>query len=261
MIKIIRTIAIGAIAVTALSVTGCSRITILRTTELKGVQDTLKMELVAAQNLLIEEQNKLLAEQNKLLEEQKTIAEILRLLRADQVVRFNQIDKKVSAIESNLLESHSRISRLDQQTAEVHRRLERRLAMEEEAANQLQLQIEKLFEIAMSDFNAGRYDIAIGGFQDLMTQYSDSPLAIDAEYWIAESHFAKKDYEAAEKAYFDFIRNHPDAEKNCVSLYKLGLAYERQTKTRSRDMVWGNLLDRCPEADEAQLVKEQMGAR
>jgi TolA-binding protein len=219
------------------------------------------MELTAVQNQLIEEQNKLLAEQNKLLEEQKTIAEILRLLRADQVVRFNQIDRKVSAIESNLLESHSRISRLDQQTAEVHRRLERRLALEDEAANQLQLQIEKLFEIAMGDFNAGRYDIAIGGFQDLITQFSDSPFAVDAEYWIAESHFAKRDYAAAEKAYFDFIRNRPDAAKNCASLYKLGLAYERQEKIRSRDMVWGNLLDRCPDAQETQAVREQMGDR
>jgi len=270
MIKFVKVIATAAVITAAIiTVSGCSRITVLRTKELKGVQDTLQMELTAAltavaeslQNQLAETQKKLAEEQSKLLEEQKTIAEMLRLLRADQFMRFSEIDRKVSAIESNLAESHSRLSQLDRQTAEVSRRLGRALASEEEAANQRQLQLQQLFEIAMSDFNAGRYDLAISGFQDLVTQHPGSPLAIEAEFWTAESHFAKRDFETAEKQYFDFIRSHPNNPRICVTMFKLGLAYEKQEKNRSRDMVWNNLLERCPDGQEAQAVRAQKEKR
>ncbi|MDR0305524.1 MAG: outer membrane protein assembly factor BamD [Chitinispirillales bacterium] len=240
--------------IAAIVFSGCSKITILRVQELKEVQsrvDTLHSELAALQA-------KLLEEQVKFREEQKTNIEMLRLLRADQQMRFNDIDRKVSAIENNIFETGSQLSTLKQTTTEVSRRLEQKLANDEEAANIRKLQLEKLFEIAMGDFNAGRYDLAIGGFRDLAAQFPETAEAPEAEYWIAESYYAKKDYENAERAYFEFIKKYPDGSRYCVSLYKLGLAYGHQEKTRSRDMVWRNLLGRCANSQEAQAVKTLM---
>ncbi|MDR3013276.1 MAG: tetratricopeptide repeat protein [Chitinispirillales bacterium] len=245
-------------ALTAIS-TGCSRITVLRTQELHAVRDTLRADQTAALAEMETMESRLAAEQAKLLEYQALVAETLRLLRADQLIRFNDIDRKISAIENNLAESHARLTRLDRQTAEVSRRIEQTLAREDEAANQRSLQIEQLFEIAMSDFNAGRYDLAINGFQDLSRQFPESPFAPDAEFWAAESFFAKNDFESAEQLFFEFIRAYPDSPKTCAAFFKLGLAYERQRKIRSRDMVWNNLLTRCPNAVEAQAVRAQMG--
>jgi len=237
---------------------GCSHITVLRTQELREVQrevqekvDTLHAKIVVLQHRLIEEQV-------KLQDQQKTNSEMLRLMRADQQMRFNDIDRKVSAIENNIFESHSQLSNLKQSTAEVSRRLEQKLANDEEAAHIRKLQLEKLFEIAMGDFNAGRYDLAIGGFRDLAAQFPESAEAPEAEYWIAESYYAKRDYEAAEKAYFNFVKKHTDGARYCVSLYKLGLAYGNQEKMRSREMVWRNLLNRCADSPEAQAVKAQL---
>lgn len=259
MVKIIKAVIICGIAVAAMSTTGCSHITVMRTKEMHAVRDTLRVDLVAVQANLIQEQAKLLAEQAVLLEELRANNEMLRLLRADQVVRFNQIDNKVSAIERNLYENQTRLSRLDQQTTEVNRRLERRMAAEEEAEVERRQQMEKLFEIAMSDFNAGRYDLAINGFQDFARQYPGTTHATDADYWAAESHFAKKDYATAERAFLEFVRKYPEGSKACVSFYKLGLSYEHQKKMQSRDMVWNNLLERCPDTQEAQAVRAQRG--
>jgi len=252
MIKKIGAIAFCFIAAVVLS--GCSHITVLRTQELKEVQDrvdTLHSKLTTLQYKLIEEQA-------KLYDQQKTNSEMLRIMRADQQMRFNDIDRKVSAIENNIFESHSQLSNLKQSTAEVSRRLEQKLANDEEAANLRKLQLEKLFEIAMGDFNAGRYDLAIGGFRDLATQFPESAEAPDAEYWIAESYYAKRDYESAEKAYFEFVKKYNDGPRYCVSLYKLGLAYGHQDKMRSREMVWRNLLNRCADSPEAQAVTQQL---
>ncbi|MFP4015197.1 MAG: tetratricopeptide repeat protein [Chitinispirillaceae bacterium] len=237
----------AGVAFMLISFSGCSHMTVLRTRELRAVQekvDTLNTEMTALQR--------------KLLEEQKTNSEILRLLRADQQVRFNQIDRKVAAIESNLSESQSRLSIIDKKTTEFTQRIEQKLAAEAAAAEQKKLELEKLFEIAMSDFNAGRYDMAVNGFQDIINQYPDSPQAPESEYWIAESHYAKKDFETAERAYVKYIKKYPESEKFCVCLYKLGLAYEGQGKVKSKEMVWKNLLKRCEDSKEAQVVKSQM---
>jgi len=233
---------------------GCSYITVLRTQELVEIQnrvDTLYSKLASSQY-------KLLEEQMKLQDEQKNQTDMLRLMRADQQMRFNDIDRKVSAVENNITESHSQLSTLRQSTAEVNRRLEQKLANDEEAANLRKLQLEKLLEIAMGDFNAGRYDLAIGGFRDLATQFPESAEAPEAEYWIAESYYAKKDYESAEKAYFEFIKKHTDGPRYCVSLYKLGLAYGHQEKMRSREMIWRNLLNRCADSPEAKAAQAQL---
>jgi len=259
MSKMFRAAVICSVVALALSAMGCSRgIMYSRSKELMAVQDTLGTEMAAALAAL---QDKFMEEHGRMLEEQKTASEMLRLLRADQVVRFNQIDSKVSAIERSLHENQARLSALDQRTTEVNRRLERRMAAEEDAESQRQQQIQNLFNIAMGDFNAGRYDLAISGFADIATQYPETPQALDAEYWVAEAHFAKKDYPGAEKLYFDFVKKYPEGSKMCASFFKLGLAYERQEKVRSRDMVWNNLLERCPDTQEAEAVKEQKGGR
>ncbi len=261
VIPAIKSIAVVCIAV-ALSLSAASCVGPKKakwTTDFKvdTVRDTLRSDIAVAQANLIEEQKKLLAEQSAMMEEQKTASEMLRVLRADLLVRFNEIDRKVSAIERNLSESQSRISRLDEKTSGLTRRLEQKLASEEDAANQRKVQMEKLFEIAMSDFNAGRYDLSVSGFTDFAKQFPDAAQTPEAEYWIAEARFAKKEFESAEKEYMQLIKKYPDGTKSCAVFYKLGLVYEQLDKKKSMDMVWNNLLQRCPDTEEAQSVKSR----
>jgi tol-pal system protein YbgF len=254
----IKSIAVIGIALSlSISAINCAKIRYTTKFEMDAVRDTIREDLTATQAKIIEEQKRLLAEQIAMFKEQKESSEMLRLMRADILVRFNEIDRKVSAIERNLSESQSRISRLDQKTSEFSRRLEQKLASEEDAVNQRKVQIDKLFEIAMSDFNAGRYDLAVSGFTDFAKQFPDAPQAPEAEYWIAEARFAKKEYEAAEKEYMQLIKKYPDGAKSCAVFYKLGLVYEQQDKKKSMEMVWNNLLQRCPDTEEAQSVKSR----
>jgi tol-pal system protein YbgF len=225
---------------------GCANMTVLRTQELRMVQarvDSLHVELTQMQKLIIEEQ--------------KAQSELLRLIRADQQVRFNEIDRKVSTIDGNLNENHARLSKIDEKNAEFNKKIEAKFVADSLAAQSHSMEIDKLFQISMNDFNAGRYDVAFSGFKDFFTQYPESPMASEAEYWTAECMYAKRSYADAEKAYISYIKKYPQGAKISVALYKLGLVYNKQDKEKSKIMVWKKLVEQYPDSQEAQVVKAQ----
>jgi tol-pal system protein YbgF len=222
---------------------GCSSITVLRTKEMKAQSDTLYMRIDSL-NL-------------KILEKQATQEELLRLIRADMQLRFNEIEKKIEDLASGLSENQYRLSRLDEKTADFQKQLQAKLAAESLAVVSKSEETQKLFQIATSDFNAGRFDIAVSGFQDLITRFPESEESKDAQYWIAECLYAKKQFEEAEKGYLLYFKQNQKGSKVCVVLYKLGMTYEKLNKSKSRDLVWKKLRDQCPDSEEAKLTKSR----
>lgn len=227
--------------------TGCTNITLLRTEELRQVQahvDTLKEEMVTLQN--------------QLLEQQKTNHELLRLLRADQQVRFGEIDSKVGALENGISESQQRLSKIDEKTQALKAGWEEKARADSLAESMKRAEIEKLFQLAYDDFMARRYDLAVSGFNDVKTQYPESQQAEEATYWIAECSYAQKKYDDALDGYKAYIKEYPEGTKMCVTLYKMGMVFDKKKKRKSRDMVWKKLLEQCPDTEEAMAVKDRM---
>lgn len=226
------------------SLIGCAPFTILSTREIRAVQahvDSLGARLTVMQE--------------KLLKEELTQEEMLRLIRAYEEVHFNEIDLKESRIRGDIVEDQDRLSKIDDQTIEYQKLLEAKLAADSSALNSRAAEIDKLLQIAMNDFNAGRFDIAFNGFKELYGQFPGSPQAQDAEYWAAECLYAKKEYDEAIKAYIEYLRKYPSGAKVENSLYKLGLAYEKESKSKEKEMVWKKLLEQFPDSQEAKLVK------
>lgn len=224
---------------------GCANLTMLRTQEIRAVSaqvDSLKYELSEMKK--------------KMIEEQKSQTETLRLIRADLQIRFNELDRKVSTIDGNLSENQFRLSKIDEKTAEFNKKLEAKLTADSSSGSRTS-EAEKMYQIAMTDFNAGRYDIAINSFKGISTQFPDSYLAQEAEYWVAECYYATKKYADAEKIYLGYIKKYPQGSRLCVSLYKIGSVYERQNKEKSKNLAWKKLIEQCPEAQEAKVVKAQ----
>lgn len=231
---------------TAVMLSNCSNITMLRTKELRGVQervDSLHSELTTMQK--------------KIYEEQLAQGEMLRLLRADQQLRFSEIDRKVSDVSGNLSESQYRLTKIDEKTAAFQKKLEAKIEADSIAGREKQQEIDKLFQAAMADFNAGRYTVAKRGFLDIINQYPDNPVVAEVEYWQAECFYAQKEYANAEHGYIAYIKKYPEGTKLCAALYKLGLTYDKQGKAKSKQMVWKKAVEQCKDAPEVELIKAQ----
>ncbi len=226
---------------------GCTNITMLRVAELKAVQarvDSLKMELTALQK--------------EIITEQKQQSEMLRLIRADQQVRFAEFERGLSALAGNVSESQARLSRIDQKTLEIKKRWEEKAREDSLVQATQNAEIENLFDIARNDFTAGRYEISLNGFQELIDKFPESPRAEESRYWVAECYYVRKKYNEAAKRYKQYIKDYPEGIKICVTLFKLGLIYEKMGQKKACNLVWTKLIGQCPGSEEAQAAKARM---
>jgi tol-pal system protein YbgF len=232
----------------ALIASGCSSITLIRIKELKQVEyrvDSLKSVLTTAQQ--------------EMLREQKSQNELLRLIRADQQVRFDEMGQRISSLEGGLSESKYKLSQIDKKTQEIQEQWEEKSQAESAAKNKKNTEMEKLYQIAYGDFTAGRLDLAINGFADFCKQFPEAPMADDATYWYAECFYAKKEMDKAELGFSDYIRKYREGKKICSALYKLGLVFESKKQLEKRKMVWQKLIATCSTSEEAQAAKSRLG--
>jgi TolA-binding protein len=231
-----------------LTETGCSSVTLLRIKELKEIEahvDSLKAQIAL--------------QQEELLKEQKNQNELLRLMRADQQVRFDEIGQKITSLEGSISESKYRLSQIDKKTQEIQEQWKAKSIADSTAVTQKTTQMDKLYQIAYGDFMAGRFDLAASGFVDFIKRFPDSPATDDATYFYAECFYGKKDAEKAEVAFSDYIRKYREGKKVCAALYKLGLVFEVKKQFEKRKMVWQKLMTTCQNSDEAAIVKDRLG--
>jgi TolA-binding protein len=223
----------------------CSSITMLRIEELKQVEahvDSLGTKLTRKIDSLEQRQN-----------------DVLRAMRADQQVRFGELEKRLSTLEAVLTESQDRLSKIDEKTQELKQRMVDKAKADSTAASVANAEVENLFQIAYGDFSAGRYDLAMNGFKDLASRFGDQPRGEESAFWIAECAYAQKDLANAEKGYINFIKSYPNGKKVCGSLYKLGLIYEKQGTPKKMKMVWEKLKAQCPDSEEAKAAASREG--
>ncbi len=114
------------------------------------------------------------------------------------------------------------------------------------------------YNLAYNDYVKGNYDLAIAGFRNFVKQNPSSVLAADAQYWLGESLYSKKDYKSASEEFGVFRKNYPKSEKNPAALLKEGYALA-EAGDRSRAVATlKQVVERFPYSDEANLAKEKL---
>lgn len=77
---------------------------------------------------------------------------------------------------------------------------------------------------ARASFEARNYQTAIQQFEALLASSSTHSLADNAQYWIGESHFALRQYDAA-IIDFEKVLTFPNSNKKADAQFKLGFCY------------------------------------
>jgi tol-pal system protein YbgF len=246
--KIVRpTVRNIALAAALLSLTGCvstDDVAKLQSQISQLEEELANMKRTAAGKDEVQNVNLRIAEQTETLLKSNTTL----------VTKVGQMDERLATVQGNVEQSSNRIDRIAQQVTQAQRdidELERVAAAAAAAAAAAQAPPPvstpggiaassevnvpassqpaedpvQLYQAAYRDYQRGNFDLAIGGFQDFLSQNPSSELSDNASYWIAESLFSQKKYREAIQQFNDVVTKYPKSDKVPGSLLKKGYAY------------------------------------
>lgn len=229
---------IASAALLATSLTSCKKMTILRTTEIDRIVTERTDSLMALER-----------------ENHEALKDEYKKYRIKQEDLLNKINEKIGRLLTNVDESNQRITAIMEKTGVLTKHWEERARKDSLDRAMAENERIALFKTAMEAFQSGAYANAKENFELYMAEHPDSKEFEQALYWSAETYYALKEYESAEKGFINFFKNYKSSDLAAASLFKLGLVYEAQKKKKSKEMVWKQLLERFPETREAMKVQ------
>lgn len=178
--------------------------------------------------------------------------------RADLQVSIGQLAGEMQKIQAQLEANQMRMTEIDRHLGQLKQRPAGKAGPGDTSkmvsyANPL----ESSLQTAQEDFSRGRYDLAYRGFSDVAVHDSSGTLAPLALFKMGECRYAQSNWDEALSLYKKLLNTYPKDTQRCATLFKIGLAYERQGSLSDRDEIWSKLQKTCPGTNEAQRAKEQ----
>ncbi len=121
---------------------------------------------------------------------------------------------------------------------------------------------EQIYQEGLDAINAGKNDEAAAKFNTVLTKFPDHKLAANAQYWLGESYYGKKDYAKAAVAFAKGYEKYKNGNKGADSILKLGMSMQMLGKTEDACTAFVNLPKEFPKAPDnlknkaAQLAAE-----
>jgi tol-pal system protein YbgF len=116
----------------------------------------------------------------------------------------------------------------------------------------------ELYSQAYADFARGNYDLAIQGFTEYIRNYPDTDFTDNAQYWIGECYYGKKQYEDAVEAWNTLFKDYPSSDKIPDGRVKKGMALERLGRRSQALVEYRYVVDRYPSSQAARIARERL---
>jgi tol-pal system protein YbgF len=117
-----------------------------------------------------------------------------------------------------------------------------------------------LYKDAYETFQKGDLERARRKFEAFLKQYPNTELSDNAQFWIGETYYLKKDFEKAILEYEKAITKYPEGDKIPAALFKQALAFlELGEKSSAKDLL-KRVIERYPNSDQAEMAKKKLEA-
>jgi len=124
--------------------------------------------------------------------------------------------------------------------------------------------LKETFQAALRDYNAAKYSVATGEFQDVVHYYPMDDLAGSAQFYLGEIAYRQQDYQGAIKSYNAVLESFSGNAKAPAAQLHKGYALIQLKKTQSGIQELRSLIQRhpqTPEAAQARAKLNEMGVR
>lgn len=117
---------------------------------------------------------------------------------------------------------------------------------------------EAAYHDAFNLLKAGEYDESIAAFTDFLVQFPNSQYADNAQYWLGETYYVKREFEPALVEYRKLIDTYPASKKRSHAMLKIGYSYHELGQVDQARAVLEDLRNRYAGTTAARLAEERI---
>ncbi len=117
-----------------------------------------------------------------------------------------------------------------------------------------------LYKDAYETFQKGKLEGARKKFEAFLKQYPNTELSGNAQFWIGETYYQKRDFEKAILEYEKAITKFPESGKIPAALFKQALAFLELGDKKNARNLFKKVIDRYPHSEQAEMAKKKLEA-
>ena len=114
------------------------------------------------------------------------------------------------------------------------------------------------YRAAVELVKSGKHDEAVTALRAFLKQYPRHDYADNAQYWLGESFYARKDYQQALTEFRATIETYPRGNKVPDALLKVGYCYQALGQTEKARAVLEQVVNLYPKSEPAVLASKKL---
>lgn len=185
-----------------------------------------------------------------------------RKSQADLITKMNELSGNLETLNSQLESSQQRMTTLSQKLDDLQADLQRRF-------NILSGQVTgtsgqgpstpgDLYKLSYNDYQAGKYDLALVGFRNFLSQFPRAELAAQVQYNIGECEFARKNFVDAAREFDRVVQVYGKSEFAPKALYKKGVALQQAGRKADAKEAFKRLIKEYPRHELANSARDAL---
>ena len=117
---------------------------------------------------------------------------------------------------------------------------------------------DQLYNNALRDYNSGKYDLSSQEFAQYLQAYSNTELAGNAQFYLADIEYRQGNFEAAVKDYDKVLEQYPGGNKAAAAQLKKGYALLELGQKEAGVRELNSLIARYPRSIEASQARDRL---
>jgi len=191
---------------------------------------------------------------------------LIQKQQADTGSRIDQVSAQVQALNDSVDELKARIAKVSKQLDDMNASQQNLPSQQQPAgaapgSQPPQSQVppaDVLYNNALRDYNAAKYDLATQEFGDYMKAYPTTDLAGNAQFYLADIEYRQGNFDAAVRDYDKVLEQYPGGNKTAAAQLKKGFALLELGQKPAGIRELNNLIARYPRSIEAQQARDRL---
>jgi tol-pal system protein YbgF len=114
------------------------------------------------------------------------------------------------------------------------------------------------YQAAFDLLQARKYDEAAKAFTQFLSGYAGSPLADNAQYWLAQSHYVQRQFNVALPEFQKVVDKYPQSSKLPDALLKVGYCQTELGNKNAARTALQQVMKQFPDTTAARLATQQL---